>query len=123
MFIISYRWIGSGVNEKGVDKATKVDRVTVNPKYYRPTEVDLLLGNPSKAKKILGWEPKKTFEVKYCTLRTYRNGLLITSYRRLLKKWSNQILPYCLRIQLHSIISYILDQCIYQYFYYSILAN
>ena len=52
------------MNEVGVDKTTREVRVTVDPKYYRPAEVDLLLGDPSKAKRVLGWEPKTTFEVK-----------------------------------------------------------
>ena len=59
-----FRWEGEGVNEVGVDKCTREVRITVDPKYYRPAEVDLLLGDPSKAKRILGWEPKITFEVK-----------------------------------------------------------
>ncbi len=53
---------GSGENETAVDKATGKTVVKVNPKYYRPAEVDLLIGNPEKAKKELGWEPKTTLE-------------------------------------------------------------
>ena len=45
----------------GVEGGTDIVRVRVNPKYFRPTEVDLLLGDASKAKRILGWEPKVTF--------------------------------------------------------------
>jgi GDPmannose 4,6-dehydratase len=55
-------WRGSGVNEVGVEKGSDVVRVRINPKYFRPTEVDLLLGDASKAKSILGWEPKCRFE-------------------------------------------------------------
>lgn len=54
-------WIGAGVNEIGVEKGTKIVRVKVNPKYFRPTEVDFLLGDASKAKNILGWTPKVGF--------------------------------------------------------------
>lgn len=54
-------WRGFGVDEVGVEKGTEVVRVKVNPKYFRPTEVDLLLGDASKAKRILGWSPKVQF--------------------------------------------------------------
>ena len=55
------RWIGKGVNEKGIDKKTGKIIVEVSKKYFRPTEVDTLLGDPRKAKKILKWKPKITF--------------------------------------------------------------
>lgn len=55
---IEIEWKGKGVNEKGVDKATGKTIVEVDPRYFRPTEVDLLLGNAAKARKKLGWEPK-----------------------------------------------------------------
>jgi GDPmannose 4,6-dehydratase len=52
-------WRGSGLEEQGLYK----DRVLIeiDPRYYRPTEVDLLLGDASKAKRVLGWQPKVTF--------------------------------------------------------------
>ena len=53
---------GEGENEVGIDQATGKTLVRVNPKFYRPAEVDLLIGNPEKAKKELGWEPKCTLE-------------------------------------------------------------
>jgi GDPmannose 4,6-dehydratase len=53
---------GSGVNEVGIDANTGKVVVKVNPKYFRPTEVDILLGNPEKAKRELKWEPKIKFE-------------------------------------------------------------
>jgi len=59
---MSIQWEGSGVNEVGKDKATGTVRVRVNPKYYRPTEVDFLLGDATKAKNLLKWQPKVTFE-------------------------------------------------------------
>uniref|UniRef100_A0A914CE82 GDP-mannose 4,6-dehydratase n=1 Tax=Acrobeloides nanus TaxID=290746 RepID=A0A914CE82_9BILA len=55
-------WEGEGVNEVGKDAETGVVRVKINPKYYRPTEVELLIGDPTKAKEKLGWEPKITIE-------------------------------------------------------------
>lgn len=54
-------WNGKGVNEIGIDKNTGKVIVEINPKYYRPSEVDLLLGDASKAKEIMGWEPKVKF--------------------------------------------------------------
>jgi len=59
---VTIDWEGSGVNEIGKDKATGAVRVKVNPKYYRPTEVELLLGDSTKARTELKWEPKVTFK-------------------------------------------------------------
>lgn len=53
---------GSAENEVGVDTRTGKTLVRVNPKFYRPAEVELLIGNPEKAKRELGWEPKTTLE-------------------------------------------------------------
>lgn len=52
---ISIRWAGSGVEERGIDKRTGRVLVEVDPRYFRPTEVDLLIGNPKKAESELGW--------------------------------------------------------------------
>ena len=57
---IELEWKGDGVDEKGYDKATGKPLVEVDPKYFRPAEVDQLLGNPAKAKAKLGWNPHKT---------------------------------------------------------------
>lgn len=54
-------WQGSGVDEKGIDKKTGRVLVDVNSRYFRPTEVDLLLGDPSKAEKALDWQRKVDF--------------------------------------------------------------
>lgn len=59
---IDILWEGSGVNEVGKNKETGVTVVKIDPRYFRPTEVDLLIGNPAKAEKILGWKPKVTFK-------------------------------------------------------------
>lgn len=53
-------WDGEGINEKGIDKRTGKIIVEVDKKYFRPTEVDQLLGDPTKAKTKLGWNPRKT---------------------------------------------------------------
>lgn len=55
---IGLDWQGSGVNEKGVDKVTGKVLVEVNPKFFRPAEVETLLGDYTKAKTQLGWTPK-----------------------------------------------------------------
>jgi GDPmannose 4,6-dehydratase len=57
---IHLQWEGEGLNEKGFDDSGKCI-VSVDPRYFRPTEVENLLGDPSKAKMKLGWEPKITF--------------------------------------------------------------
>tara|TARA_R110002096_G_scaffold415557_4_gene617472 strand:+ start:14099 stop:15187 length:1089 start_codon:yes stop_codon:yes gene_type:complete len=59
---IDVKWEGEGVNEIGTNKATGKTIVKVDPKYFRPTEVDLLVGDASKAKKDLGWEPTFTVD-------------------------------------------------------------
>jgi GDPmannose 4,6-dehydratase len=55
-------WQGQGLNEKGVDKISGKILIAVDSKYFRPAEVESLLGNPSKAKELLGWSPKTSFE-------------------------------------------------------------
>ena len=57
---IELEWRGTGVDEKGYDKATGKMLVCVNPKWYRPTDVVNLLGDPAKAQAKLGWDPQKT---------------------------------------------------------------
>ena len=60
---VDIEWQGEGENEIGVDKNTgNAIVVQVDPKYFRPSEVDLLLGDPTKAKEVLGWEPKTKFK-------------------------------------------------------------
>ncbi len=59
---IEVEFRGEGEDEVAVDKATDKIVVKVNPKFYRPAEVELLIGNPQKAKDILGWSPKTTLE-------------------------------------------------------------
>lgn len=59
---VQLNWDGQGADERGVDVATGKTVVRVNPKYYRPIDVDAVLGDASKAKKELGWEPKVKFD-------------------------------------------------------------
>jgi len=51
-------WVGKGAEEKGIDKSNGKVLVEIDPDYFRPTEVDLLVGDASKAKALLGWKPK-----------------------------------------------------------------
>jgi GDPmannose 4,6-dehydratase len=60
-FGMKIKWEGSGLDEVGIDKNTNRVVVKVDPKYFRPAEVESLLGDPTKAKENLGWEPKITF--------------------------------------------------------------
>jgi GDPmannose 4,6-dehydratase len=57
---IHLKWLGKGLDEKGIEISTNKVLVEVDPKYFRPTEVELLLGDPTKAKTDLGWNPTKT---------------------------------------------------------------
>ena len=57
---IALRWEGKGIHEKGIDNTTGQVLVEVDPKYFRPSEVEMLLGDPTKAKTLLGWNPHRT---------------------------------------------------------------
>ena len=59
---IELEWFGSGLQEKGFDRKTGTPLVFVHPRYFRPTEVNLLIGDASKAHQMLNWHPKITFE-------------------------------------------------------------
>lgn len=61
-FGFDIEWYGEGEDEIGMDKNTKKTIIAVNPKYYRPTEVETLLGDSTKAKEEIGWEPEISFD-------------------------------------------------------------
>ena len=61
-FGMKIAWEGEGLNEVGIDKLSKKTVIRVDPKYFRPAEVETLLGDASKAKEKLGWEPKISFD-------------------------------------------------------------
>jgi GDPmannose 4,6-dehydratase len=71
---IALEWRGEGVEEQGICRATGACLVSVDPRYFRPTEVDLLLGDPAKAKKHLGWE--HTISVRELVCEMVREDLL-----------------------------------------------
>jgi GDPmannose 4,6-dehydratase len=56
------QWHGAGLDEVGVDKLSGKTIVSINPRFHRPAEVDLLIGDPAKAKQELGWEPTTKLE-------------------------------------------------------------
>jgi len=59
---VNIRWEGAGTQERGIDAKSGKTRVTVDPRFFRPTEVEFLLGDPAKAKRALGWKPKVSFK-------------------------------------------------------------
>ena len=65
---IALEWRGSGLEEKGIDKATGRVLVEVNPAWFRPTDVDNLWGDPTKAKTVLGWDPLRTSCAQLCAI-------------------------------------------------------
>lgn len=59
---IDISWTGTGVEEKGIDRQTGECIVSIDPRYFRPAEVESLIGNPAKARKNLGWKPRVSFQ-------------------------------------------------------------
>ncbi|MEG2256490.1 MAG: GDP-mannose 4,6-dehydratase, partial [Cetobacterium sp.] len=57
---IELEWKGTGIDEKGYNKVTGECLIEVDPQYFRPSEVETLLGDPTKARTVLGWNPRKT---------------------------------------------------------------
>ena len=62
LFGLKIEWMGEGLDEVGYDWGTKKTVIKVNDRYFRPAEVESLLGDATKAKEKLGWEPKTTFD-------------------------------------------------------------
>ena len=65
---IDLEWRGQGMEEQGIDKATGKVLVEVNPAWFRPTDVDNLWGDPTRAKTVLGWNPQKTSYEQLCAI-------------------------------------------------------
>ena len=76
-------WEGEGINEKGYDSSTGRMVVCVNPKWYRPTDVTNLLGDPIKAKTILKWNPQKTSYEELIKIMAEHDRLLAQKEKRL----------------------------------------
>ena len=65
---IELEWQGAGLEEKGIDKATGRVLVAVDPAWFRPTDVDDLWGDPTKARTVLGWDPQRTSYEELCAI-------------------------------------------------------
>ncbi len=81
---IEIRWEGSGIEEKGYDAKTGKMLVCVNPRWFRPTDVDNLWGDPSKAKRVLGWDPQKTSYEELVRIMAEHDRLLAKREKALL---------------------------------------
>lgn len=86
------RWDGQGVGEKGYDPSGKCI-IQVDPRYFRPTEVETLLGDPSKAKEKLGWSPKTTFEELVAEM--VNADLKNANRDELIKRHGHSVMNYC----------------------------
>ncbi|MAY01594.1 MAG: GDP-mannose 4,6-dehydratase [Gammaproteobacteria bacterium] len=87
---MNINWQGSGANEKGTWEGREV--IAVDSRYFRPTEVETLLGDPSKAKQKLGWEPKITFEELVSEM--VREDLKSTQRDELIKQHGYKVMDY-----------------------------
>ena len=79
---VQISWEGCGLEERGVNKKTGKTVVRVNPEWYRPTDVDNLLGDPTKAKTILGWNPQKTSYEELCQIMAKHDRRLAVMEKR-----------------------------------------
>jgi len=89
---IKLKWEGKDVNEKGIDKATGKIMVEVDPRYFRPTEVELLIGDPAKAYKDLGWKHKYTLDELVSEM--VQADLLLFQKDKYLKEGGHQTFDY-----------------------------
>jgi GDPmannose 4,6-dehydratase len=87
---IEIEWKGAGVDEKGYNKATGECIVSIDPRYFRPAEVDLLLGNPAKAEKALGW--KREYTIAEMVAEMVKSDIEIFRKEEILKKHGYEIL-------------------------------
>lgn len=90
---IDIRWVGEKVNEKGINTKTGDILVEIDPNYFRPSEVDLLIGDYTKAKNKLGWEPKYTVE-KLCS-EMVQEDIKLFAKDKYLQDGGYEIINYC----------------------------
>ncbi len=83
-------FVGEGVDEKGIDKATGKTLIEVDPRYFRPAEVDLLLGDSSKARKELGWKP--TYDLKMLVKEMVQSDLELAKKEKTLRENGYKVL-------------------------------
>ena len=88
---IEIEWFGQGVNEKGYDKKTGNPLVFVNPKYFRPTDVNILVGDATKAKKTLDWQPKVKFNELVKLMVQYDFNLIRKELKKNIQKTHESI--------------------------------
>ena len=81
---VDLKWIGKGIDEKGVDKMSGKTVVAVDPNYFRPAEVDLLLGDSTKARTKLGWKPK--YDLAALAKEMVKEDLKLAQREKLLKE-------------------------------------
>jgi GDPmannose 4,6-dehydratase len=84
---ISLRWEGSGIDEKGICTQTGKTIVEVDPRYFRPAEVEQLLGDPSKARTLLGWNPRKTSFKQLVSLMVKHDMKLVEREERIRREY------------------------------------
>ena len=84
---IEIEWEGKGIEEKGIDKKTGKVLVEVDPRYFRPAEVEQLLGNPKKAKELLGWNPTKTSFEELVKIMVRSDMVLVAKEERIRKSF------------------------------------
>lgn len=89
---ITLKWEGKGVDEVGINTATGETIVKVDPKYFRPTEVDLLIGDPSKAKNELGWEPE--YDLEALVKDMVKSDVILFKKDQYLKEGGHETLNY-----------------------------
>ena len=89
---IDIKWQGTGINEIGIDRATGNVLVEVDPRYFRPTEVELLLGDPRKAQEKIGWKPKTTLQ-ELCSMMV-KEDLIIAKRDVLCEKHGFEVHTY-----------------------------
>ncbi len=80
---VEIKWVGKGVNEKGINKKTGEIIIEIDPRYYRPAEVETLLGDPSKAKNELNWNPKETSFERLVEIMVKHDIELVENEKRL----------------------------------------
>ncbi|WP_287311202.1 GDP-mannose 4,6-dehydratase [Mesorhizobium sp.] len=89
---IEIEWVGSGVDEKGIDAKSGAVLVEVDPRYFRPTEVELLIGDASKAERVLGWKASTSLEDMVCEMVDYDlNAVKQEAHHRRLDEEHNRI--------------------------------
>jgi len=89
---ITVKWEGKGENEKGINTANGKVVVEIDPKYYRPAEVDLLVGDASKAKEKLGWKP--TYTVQELCREMVQSDLELFKRDKYLLEGGHKVLNY-----------------------------